>query len=45
MREEEDLETCEDLFDYVDEDAYAKIVQRRQEEGFVINDGEKFVYC
>jgi len=37
--DEQELETEEDVFDYVDEKEYAKIVQQRQEEGFVIDNG------
>lgn len=40
MVEEAGLEETQDLFEYVDEDEYAKIVQQRQEEGFVLDDGE-----
>ncbi len=38
--EETELEVAEDVFDYVNEKEYAKIVQQRQEEGFVLDDGE-----
>lgn len=38
--EDEDLEKEEELFEYVDDREYAKIVQRRQEEGFILDDGE-----
>ncbi len=40
MVEESELEVTEDVFEYVDEKEYAKIVQQRQEEGFVLDDGE-----
>ena len=40
MHEEAELETPRAVFDYVDEDEYARIVQERQEEGFVLDDGE-----
>ena len=43
MREETELEEEKGLFEYVDEEEYAKIVQERQEEGFVLDDGES--YC
>ena len=39
MHEEAELETPRAVFDYVDEDEYARIVQERQEEGFVLDDG------
>ena len=42
MVEEAGLEEAQDLFQYVDEDEYARIVQQRQEEGFVLDDGELF---
>ena len=42
MVEEVGLEEAQDLFQYVDEDEYARIVQQRQEEGFVLDDGELF---
>ena len=37
--EDEELEKEEDLFEYVDEKEYAKIVQKRQQEGFILDDG------
>ncbi len=41
MQEEEEEEMKEEgLFEYVSEEQYSKIVQGRQEEGFVVNDGE-----
>lgn len=36
--QEDELEKEEDLFEYVDDREYAKIVQKRQEEGFVLDD-------
>ena len=33
--EETELEAPQAVFDYVDEDEYARIVQERQEEGFI----------
>ena len=38
MIQEDELEKAEDLFEYVDDREYAKIVQKRQEEGFVLDD-------
>ncbi len=38
--EDSELEVAEDVFEYVNESEYAKIVQQRQEEGFVLDDGE-----
>lgn len=40
LHEETELEEHEGLFDYVEEDEYARIVQQRQEEGFILDDGE-----
>lgn len=40
LNEETELEEHEALFDYVEEDEYARIVQQRQEEGFILDDGE-----
>ncbi len=40
VHEEVELEQEEYIFDYVDEREYAKIVQQRQEEGFVLDDGK-----
>jgi len=42
VHEEVDLEKEEGIFDYVDDREYAKIVQQRQEEGFVLDDSEKW---
>ena len=39
VHEEAELEVPRAVFDYVDEDEYARIVQERQEEGFVLDDG------
>ena len=39
VHEEAELETPKAVFDYVDEDEYARIVQERQEEGFILDDG------
>ena len=39
VHEEAELEAPRAVFDYVDEDEYARIVQERQEEGFVLDDG------
>ena len=39
LHEEVELEKEEGIFDYVDDREYAKIVQQRQEEGFVLDDG------
>lgn len=38
--DDSELEVTEDVFKYVDEKEYAMIVQQRQEEGFVLDDGE-----
>lgn len=38
--EDGEVEQEESLFEYVDEREYARIVQRRQEEGFVLDDGK-----
>ena len=40
VREESELEAPEQLFDYVSEDEYSRLVQRRQEEGFILDDGQ-----
>lgn len=40
MHEDVELEEEKGLFDYVDDREYAKIVQQRQEEGFVLDDGK-----
>jgi len=40
VHEETELEAPQAVFDYVDEDEYARIVQERQEEGFILDDGE-----
>ncbi len=40
MYEEDQVGQEESLFEYVDDREYARIVQRRQEEGFVLDDGE-----
>ena len=40
LNEETELEEHKALFDYVEEDEYARIVQQRQEEGFILDDGE-----
>ena len=37
---DDEVEQEESLFEYVDDREYARIVQRRQEEGFVLDDGE-----
>ena len=39
--EETELEEEEDLFEYVNDREYARIVQKRQEEGFILDDGER----
>ena len=39
--EDSELEVTEDVFEYVNESEYAKIVQQRQEEGFVLDDGQQ----
>ena len=36
---ERELEKEEAVFEYVDDREYAKIVQQRQEEGFILDDG------
>ena len=41
VREETEVEEPEKLFDYVTEDEYSRIVQQRQEEGFIMDDGER----
>ena len=41
LHEETELEEHEGLFDYVEEEEYARIVQQRQEEGFILDDGEE----
>ena len=41
LHAETELEEHEALFDYVEEEEYARIVQQRQEEGFILDDGEK----
>lgn len=41
LHEESALEREEELFEYVDDKEYAKIVQQRQEEGFVLDDGKE----
>ncbi len=43
LGEDSELEVAEDVFEYVNESEYAKIVQQRQEEGFVLDDGEGVV--
>ena len=40
VREESELDSPANVFDYVDESEYARIVQQRQEEGFILDDGE-----
>ena len=40
LNEETELEKHEGIFDYVEEDEYARIVQQRQEEGFILDDGK-----
>ena len=42
MHEDTELEEVKGVFNYVNEREYAKIVQERQEEGFIINDGEEW---
>lgn len=39
VREESELEAPDDVYEYVDESEYARIVQQRQEEGFILDDG------
>lgn len=39
VEEEENLETAEGLFNYVTEEEYGEIVQQRQREGWILNDG------
>ena len=34
------FEDEKDIYDVVDEDSYAKIVQERQEEDFIVDDGK-----
>lgn len=41
LHEEAELEEQEGLFDYVEEEEYARIIQQRQEEGFILDDGEE----
>lgn len=41
VREETEVEEPEKLFDYVTEDEYSRLVQQRQEEGFIMDDGER----
>ena len=41
LHEETELEEHEALFDYIGEEEYARIVQQRQEEGFILDDGEE----
>jgi len=40
VHEDDGIEREDSLFEYVDEREYAKIVQERQEAGFVLDDGE-----
>ena len=40
LHEEVELEEHEALFDYVEEEEYARLIQQRQEEGFILDDGE-----
>ena len=40
LHEEAELEEHEALFDYVEEEEYARLIQQRQEEGFILDDGE-----
>lgn len=40
MREDTELEAPEELFDYVTEDEYSRLVQERQADKFIMDDGE-----
>lgn len=40
MREESELEAPAQLFDYVTEDEYSRLVQQRQADGFIMDDGQ-----
>ena len=40
MREESELEAPGQLFDYVTEEEYGRLVRERQAEGFILDDGE-----
>lgn len=40
MREEGELQAPEQLFDYVSEIEYSRIVQKRQADDFILDDGE-----
>ena len=39
IRQEDELETTDGLFDYVTEDEYSKLVQERQTDQWIMNDG------
>lgn len=41
LYEDDGVEKEASLFEYVDDREYARIVQQRQEEGFVLDDGEE----
>ena len=40
VRDESEVEAPDQLFDYVTEEEYSKLVQKRQAEGFILDDGE-----
>jgi hypothetical protein len=37
--QEEELESFEDIFDYVSEEDYSKLVQQRQRDDWILDDG------
>ena len=42
VREEGEVEAPEQLFDYVTEEEYHRLVQQRQGERFILDDGKEF---
>lgn len=40
MREEGELVGSDELFDYVTEDEYSRLVQERQADKFILDDGQ-----
>ena len=45
VRLEEDLETTDGIFDYVTEDDYFKLVQERQQDQWIMDDGVCVCVC
>ena len=44
VRQEDDLESTDGLFDYISEEEYSKLVEERQRDCWILNDGNHTYY-